>query len=124
MSRSTDIIVTRLPGPDSPTMPSTSPGISENDTPSTARTTPSSVLNETLRSRTSSSGAVAAAAMSATTAGPAGRGGGGGGGPWPLGGPDPGVEAGVEDVDHRVGDRDEERAVDDGRHDHRQVERH
>jgi hypothetical protein len=33
-----------------------------------------------------------------------------------------GVEPGVDDVHDRVGDRDEERAVDDRRHDHRQVE--
>jgi len=56
MSRSTDIIVTLLPEPDSPTIPSTSPWPSVNETPSTARTTPSSVLKETLRSRTSSRG--------------------------------------------------------------------
>ena len=37
--------------------------------------------------------------------------------------PDPRVEARVEDVDERAHDRDEEGAVDHGRHDHRQVER-
>src|SRR4051812_50230120 len=61
MSRRTDIIVTLLPEPDSPTIPSTSPWPSVNETPSTARTTPSSVLKETLRSRTSRSGGGGAA---------------------------------------------------------------
>jgi hypothetical protein len=56
MSRSTDIIVTLLPDPDSPTIPRTSRGASVNETPSTALTTPSSVRNATLRSLTSSSG--------------------------------------------------------------------
>ena len=51
-----DITVTLLPEPDSPTMPSTSPGATSNETPSTARTSPSSVRKETRRSRTSSSG--------------------------------------------------------------------
>ena len=50
MSRITDIIVTLLPEPDSPTMPTTSPFATEKLTPSTARTRPSSVRNETLRS--------------------------------------------------------------------------
>ena len=45
----TDITVTLLPEPDSPTMPSTSPGATSNETPSTARTSPSSVRNETLQ---------------------------------------------------------------------------
>ena len=48
--------LTLLPEPDSPTMPSVSPGSIEYDTPSTAFTTPSSVLKCTLRSLTSSSG--------------------------------------------------------------------
>ncbi len=56
ISRITDIIVTLLPEPDSPTMPSVSPSETVNDTPSTARTTPSSVRKLTLRLRTSSSG--------------------------------------------------------------------
>jgi len=60
ISRITDIIVTLFPEPDSPTMPSVSPGASEMDTPLTALTTPSSVRNETLRSRTSSSGSAVA----------------------------------------------------------------
>src|ERR1041384_6829396 len=37
-------------------------------------------------------------------------------------GPDPRVEARVEDVDERAHDRDEEGAVEDGRHDHGQIE--
>ena len=56
MSRITDIMVTLLPEPDSPTMPSVSPSARVRDTPSTAWTVPSSVRNETLRLRTSSSG--------------------------------------------------------------------
>ena len=40
--------LTLLPEPDSPTMPSVSPGAIEYDTPSTAFTTPSSVLKCTL----------------------------------------------------------------------------
>jgi len=45
--------VTDLPQPDSPTMPRVSPRATSNDTPSTARTTPSRVLNCVWRSRTS-----------------------------------------------------------------------
>src|SRR5262249_59753670 len=44
--------VTLLPEPDSPSSASTLPASSENVTPFTARTTPSRVLNATLRSRT------------------------------------------------------------------------
>ena len=44
--------VTLLPEPDSPTMPRVRPRSTANDTPSTARTTPSSVSNRTRRSRT------------------------------------------------------------------------
>ena len=51
--RRMDSAVTDLPQPDSPTMPSVSPRASSNDTPSTARTTPSSVSNWVCRSRTS-----------------------------------------------------------------------
>src|ERR1043166_9537083 len=47
--------VTLLPLPDSPTTASVSPAWSVNDTPSTARTTPSSVKKWVWRSRTSSS---------------------------------------------------------------------
>jgi len=55
MSRMSESAVTDLPQPDSPTMPSVSPAASSNDTPSTARTTPSRVKNCVLRSLTSSS---------------------------------------------------------------------
>ena len=57
---------TLLPDPDSPTIPSERPASTENETPSTAPTTPSSVMNFTDRSLTSSSGAISSA--------PAGRG--------------------------------------------------
>ena len=43
--------VTLLPLPDSPTMPRTSPGCSENDTSSTALISPRSVANAVVRSR-------------------------------------------------------------------------
>jgi hypothetical protein len=46
--------VTLLPLPDSPTIPIVSPGSSENETPSTALTTPSWVLKYVLRLFTSS----------------------------------------------------------------------
>src|SRR5712691_11906326 len=101
MSRMTDIIVTLFPEPDSPTMPSTSPWSRVNETPSTARTRPSSVRKETWRSLTSRSSSATASI---------------------LRGPNPRVEARVDHVDEGVGDRDEKRAVDHGRHDHRQVE--
>ena len=52
--------VTDLPEPDSPTMPSVEPGSTANDSPLTAATTPSSVLNVVLRSLTSSSAKSAA----------------------------------------------------------------
>ncbi len=48
--------LTLLPEPDSPTMPSVSPGCTLYDTPSTAFTMPSSVLKWTRRSLTSRSG--------------------------------------------------------------------
>src|SRR4051794_24598794 len=91
-----DITVTLLPEPDSPTIPRISPGAMLNDTPSTARTSPSSVRNETRRLRTSRSGSLANA--------------------------HPRIEQAVDDVDDGVGEDDEERPVDHGRHDHRQVE--
>src|SRR4051795_818423 len=96
ISRMMDITVTLLPDPDSPTMPSTSPGEMSNETPSTARTSPSSVRKETRRSRTSSSGASANAHAR--------------------------IEDAVDDVDDGVGHDDEERRVHDRRHDHGQVE--
>src|SRR3954447_14336568 len=46
-----DIVETLLPEPDSPTMPSVSPGNTSYEIPSTAWTMPSSVLNSTTRSR-------------------------------------------------------------------------
>ena len=49
-SRRTDIAVTDLPQPDSPTSPSVSPGASESETPSTARNSPNEVSKETRRS--------------------------------------------------------------------------
>ena len=50
------IEVTLLPDPDSPTMPSVSLWWTSNETWSTARSRPSSVLNSTVRSRTESTG--------------------------------------------------------------------
>src|SRR6056297_1845842 len=47
-------LVTDLPQPDSPTMPSVRPGRIENETSSTARTIPASVTKSTLRRSTSS----------------------------------------------------------------------
>ena len=52
-----DSDVTLLPQPDSPTTASVSPGATVNDTPSTARTTPSRVKKCVLRPSISSSGA-------------------------------------------------------------------
>ena len=93
ISRITDIIVTLLPEPDSPTMPSVSPSDTENETPSTARTSPSSVLKLTLRSFTSSSGSL-------MTLSPKGR-------VHPIsapsGRPHSRVEPGIRDVHERVG---------------------
>src|SRR4051812_23226055 len=48
------IAVTDLPEPDSPTIATISPRSISNETPSTARTVPSSVAKETCRSLTSS----------------------------------------------------------------------
>src|SRR5215472_13457077 len=100
ISRITDIIVTLLPEPDSPTMPSVSPSATVKDTPSTALTTPSSVRKLTLRLRTSSSG-------SAITTPPSGR-------------PHSRIERGIRDVHQGVRHHDEERPVDHCRHDRRQ----
>src|SRR5690606_32489871 len=47
--RMMDWAVTLLPQPDSPTIPRVSPAFSENETPSTARTRPSSVSNSVTR---------------------------------------------------------------------------
>src|SRR6266550_3364505 len=51
MSPRIDIVLTLLPEPDSPTMPSVSPGYTSYVIPSTACTMPSSVVNCTARSR-------------------------------------------------------------------------
>ena len=51
--------VTDLPEPDSPTTPSVAPGRSSRSTPSTARISPASVMNEVRRFSTFSSGASA-----------------------------------------------------------------
>ena len=59
-------IVTLLPQPLSPTMPSTWPGITSKLAPSTARTVPSSRPKVTCRSRTESSGAVIGGAAGST----------------------------------------------------------
>ena len=53
-------MVTLLPQPLSPTTPKTWPGRTSKLVPSTARTRPSSSWNDTLRSRTESSGSVMA----------------------------------------------------------------
>src|ERR671934_2669489 len=58
-----DIVLTLLPEPDSPTMPSVSPGYRSYDTPSTACTIPSSVLNSTTRSRIERTGSGTDAAL-------------------------------------------------------------
>ena len=60
---------TDLPEPDSPTMPSVSPGLTDQLTPSTARTTPLSVWKCTRRSSTDSNGSafVAGAAGGGST---------------------------------------------------------
>ena len=55
ISFSTERAVTVLPQPDSPTTPSVSPRSMCRSTPSTARTMPSSVLNQVFRPRMSSS---------------------------------------------------------------------
>jgi hypothetical protein len=65
--------VTLLPQPDSPTMASVSPRPTENDTPSTARTTPSRVKKCVFRLCTSSSGATDSALAITSAARAAGR---------------------------------------------------
>src|ERR1700761_348563 len=59
ISCNTARMVTLLPQPLSPTMPTTWPGNTSKLTPSTARTVPSSMRNDTRRSRTRNSGSVA-----------------------------------------------------------------
>src|SRR5215469_750812 len=94
MSRISDIIETVLPEPDSPTIPSTSPEATVKERPSTAVTVPSRVRKRTVRSRTSRNGSGTA---------------------------HPRVDGGVDDVDYRVGEHDEERCVQHGSDDHREV---
>src|SRR5438874_1232502 len=91
----TAIIETVLPEPDSPTIPTTSPSASDRESPSTARTTPFSVRNETERSHTSSNAS---------------------------GMPHPRVEQRVHEIDERVREHDEESGVHHRREDHGQVE--
>src|SRR3954462_8798654 len=88
------MLVTLLPEPDSPTMPSVLPRSTENVTPSTARTTPSSVAKETRRSFTCREGPLSCAffalAMVSFSAQPHAR-----------------VNNGVEHVDDDVRDHDQ-----------------
>src|SRR2546423_7019066 len=58
-----DIVLTLLPEPDSPTIPSVSPGYTSYVTPSTAWTTPSSVVKWTARSRIERTGSGTYAAL-------------------------------------------------------------
>src|ERR1700747_681092 len=94
----TVISATVLPEPDSPTTPTISRGSMRKETPPTARSSPRSVRKETLRSRTSSKASLG------------------------LGKAHPGGEGGIGEVDHGIGRNDEERGVDDGRHDDRKID--
>src|SRR6185436_19537071 len=67
-----DSAVTLLPHPDSPTSPTVERAAISNDTPSTARTVPSSVRNSVTRSRISSS-VVASGASAAISGEPTSR---------------------------------------------------
>src|SRR5215470_13296015 len=87
--RITDIIVTLFPDPDSPTIPTTSPSPTVNETPSTARTIPSSVRNETCRSLTSRRGSAGTSRLTLRRA-------------------DAWIEPRVEQVDERTRKGDEE----------------
>src|SRR5215472_10259315 len=62
-------IVTLLPQPDSPTIPTTWPGRTSKLTPSTARTVPSSSSKTTLRSRTESNGSICSSLSAAVGVG-------------------------------------------------------
>jgi hypothetical protein len=88
--------VTLLPQPDSPTMPRVCPFSTEKETPSTARTIPSSVWKEVCRSLTSRSANG-------------------------LGEPDPWVDPGVEKVDYEVEDDDRQGREDDHALNDRQI---
>src|ERR1700730_17742620 len=94
--------VTLLPDPDSPTMPSVLPFSTEKETPSTARTAPSSVLKCVLRSRTSRrlTRARASGRGRRTRGGRARPRGAGGGATRP---PEARVEGGAHEVDERAG---------------------
>src|SRR5258708_4521505 len=99
--------VTLLPEPDSPTIPSVSPGITLKLTPSTARTMPASVSNCVRSSRTSRIGSGAASVAASAPAGQAGE----------FGPPH------HQHGDHRVGDADAERGGDrHGEDDRRKAE--
>src|ERR1044071_1223108 len=90
---------TVLPEPDSPTTPIISRSPIWKETLSTARTRPRSVRNETERPRTSSRVLSSASAKA-----------------------HPGIDGGINQVDHSVRAYDEEGGIDYSRHDHRQVE--
>src|ERR1700692_4533502 len=93
--------VTLLPEPDSPTMPRTFARSRSNETPSTARTVPSTVAKCTLRSSTSRRRSAISRA---------------------LGRSDSRVEVRVEQVDDHAEGDDKERAEQRHAHDRRQVE--
>src|ERR1700676_4799170 len=90
---------TVFPEPDSPTTPRISRSPTRKEILSTARTGPRSVRKETERLRTSSRAGFS----------------------W-LGNAHPGIEDGIEDVNQRIGGDHEERGVDHGCQDHRQIE--
>src|ERR1700753_3524121 len=96
------ITVTDLPEPDSPTMATVSPRLTEKETPLTARTRPSSVANETWRSSISSSRSFMAHHLAVN--------------------PDPGIEQGVHHVGERAEQHDEEGGEHRADHDRRHVE--
>src|SRR5262245_18354398 len=99
ISRITASMATVFPAPDTTRMPSTAPAGIVSDSLSTASTMPSSVRNETWRSRTSSSGVTASSANA-----------------------HPRVEPGVQEIDQRVGHHHEEGGVQHAGHDHGKVE--
>src|ERR1019366_573867 len=87
-SPSIEYMATLLPDPDSPTMPSTSLAPTSKESPSTARTTPSRVANETERSRTLRTALVEDSSGDNA---------------------DPRIDIGVQHVDDRAREYDEER---------------
>src|SRR6266702_1883290 len=101
------ITVTDFPEPDSPTIATTSPRSRVNVTPSTARTRPSSVANETSRSSTSSN---RSAIRRRHLLGDSAR------------EPDPGIEHRVHDVGQRTEQHHEERREQRPHKDRRPVE--